>query len=396
MNRLCRPASGTVLLVLVLIVSAGAGTAQRDPIDPELIVAAETGLVGDNGSLSILEAMAEGGLVGLSIAVIEDYRIAWARTYGVKEKGGDDAIDRETAFSAASMSKAVTGTLAAILAEKGKIELDVPVGDYLERWQLPENEHTEAVAITLRHLLSHTAGTTQHGFDDHYLGDEIPTLAQVLDGESPATTQPLQIDLRPGTEWRYSGGGFVIAQMAIEDHLGRSLADLAAEHLFAPLGMTHTTMSQPGEEGFPTNAAKAHDETGRVIQTGLPICPQLAPSGMWSTPSDLAVFLIEVQNALRGHETKVISPAVAKLVTTEIAGSFGLGFALVARIHGDWQSGWFGHGGANTGTGGDMAASLEGGRGFIFFGNGPNDIRMPLFERLTDSIVIAHDWKVGK
>jgi CubicO group peptidase (beta-lactamase class C family) len=345
---------------------------------------------GGGASATVEQTMLKHGLHGLSVAVIENYRVSWSRAWGVKSSDGEEKIDVSTAFNIASIAKPVTATLVAMLAEKGLIDLDESVSTYLRRWQLPNSEHTRSVDITLRHLLSHTSGATQHGYKDFYAGEKVPTVVDVLNGGNLPGTEKLDIDFKPGSHWRYSGGGYVIAQIAVEDHLQRSLAELAAEFIFQPLEMRNTTMLRPDEVGFLRNVAKAHDESGAVISTGLPICPQISASGLWSTPTDMGRFLIEMQNALRGSQTEIVSHAVAKLVTSEILDGFGLGWALFDPV-GYMEA--FSHGGANTGTGGRVYATMDGGNGIALFGNGPNSIREPVLEKFRESIVDAYDWR---
>ena len=243
--------------------------------------------------------------------------------------------------------------------------------------------------------MSHTAGTTQHGFADFYKGDNIPSILESVQGKLPRYDRPIEVDFEPGTQWRYSGGGYTIAQMALEDQLGKSLAELAEEFLFQPLGIKHTTMFQDGAPQFLTNVAKVHNEAGEVIKTGIPICPQTAASAMWSTPTDMALFLIEMQRALAGKPTEVISTEVAQKVT-EIQTTKGLGGWSMgwARYHRFGNREWFSHGGSNTGTGGHIYATMEDGHGIAFFGNGPNGIRMPILDKLRSSIIEAHGWSL--
>ncbi|WP_445386433.1 serine hydrolase domain-containing protein [Robiginitalea sp. IMCC44478] len=347
----------------------------------------------DSIKLSVEEVMKNKGLTGLSVAVFEDYEIIWQEAWGVKDANIEDSVDVETAFSTASISKGVTATLLAILEAKGLIDLKAPVSRYLKRWQIPSNDFTKDTPITMEHLLSHTAGTTQQGFADFYEGDTIPTLTESLQGKLPRYDEEISVVFKPGSNWQYSGGGYVIAQMALEDHMGRQLADLADEYLFTPLGMKHSTMKQPNEEGFLQNVAKAHDENGNVIRTGIPITPQVAPSGLWSTPHDMALFMIEMQKALAERDTEVISPQVArrvtKIVTTKTIGGWSLGWE---RMQGFGNREWFSHGGANTGTGGYVYGTMEGGNGIAFFGNGPNNVRMPLLDQFRNSIIKSHGW----
>ncbi|WP_299366668.1 beta-lactamase family protein [Winogradskyella sp.] len=344
-------------------------------------------------TLSIEQFMKKSGLKGLSVAVFEDYEIIWKGAWGVKYD--DILLDQQTAFSTASISKAITALLFAILEEKGKIDLKVPVNTYLKRWKIPSNYYTLDNPVTLEHLLSHTAGTTQHGFADFYEGDHIPTILESVQGKLPGYNKEIEITFVPGTKWQYSGGGYTIAMMALEDHLGQSLADLAQEHIFTPLGLMHTTMKQPNEAGFLTNTAKAHNESGEVIKTGLPITPQVSASGMWSNPTDMSVLLIEIQKALNGKKSKVFSENVARRITDRVIreplGGWSLGWERWMAMG---NLDWFSHGGANTGIGGNIYATMEGGKGIVLFGNGPNNVRVPLLDKFRDHIIKTHGWKV--
>lgn len=376
-----------LLIAVVTVIIVTPYAAAGDDLRSQTAV---KGLEDGDGTLATVEqAIAKHGLQGLSVAIIDNYQVSWTREWGVKSADDKDPVDKDTVFNIASIAKPVTATLIAMLAEKGLIDLDEPVATYLQRWQLPDNEFTRSTNVTLRHLLGHTSGATQHGFKDFYIGEEIPTIVDVLNGGDLPDTEKLDINFEPGTEWRYSGGGYVVAQMAVEDYLKKPLAELASEFIFQPLELTNTTMLRPDEAGFPKNAAKAHDENGTVISTGLPICPQISASGLWTTPTDMARFLIEMQNALRGR-SEIISSAVAKLVTSEIMDGFGLGWALFEPV-GHMEA--FSHGGANTGTGGRVYATKKGGNGIVLFGNGPNDIREPILAMFRESIVDAHGWR---
>ncbi len=347
----------------------------------------------DNGdSISIQDLMKQRGLKGLSVAVFEDYNIIWSDTWGLKHDSVP--LDKNTAFSTASISKPITATLFAILEEKGQIDLKVPVNNYLKRWKIPENAYTKEVDITLEHLLSHTAGTTQHGFTDFYEGDVVPSILESVQGKLPAyNNEEIDILFKPGSNWKYSGGGYTIAMMALEDHLGKSLADLAQEYIFAPLNLQNTTMKQPNEPGFLENVAKAHNDQGKIISTGIPITPQVSASGLWSTPSDMAMILIEIQKALNGLESKIITKNVAKritdIVTLKVMRGWSLGWDRRAA-YGNLD--WFSHGGANTGIGGHVYATMKGGKGIALFGNGPNSIRIPILDQLRDNIIKSHQW----
>ncbi|NHQ68852.1 serine hydrolase domain-containing protein, partial [Elizabethkingia miricola] len=254
------------------------------------------------------------------------------------------------------------------LEERGFINLNDPIDKYLKRWHLPKSKFTENNSPTWKQFLNHTAGTSQGGFEDHYEGDTIPTITQSLLGQIPRYDKEIEFLFTPGTNFEYSGGGYVIVQMALEDTLNKSIAELAQEYIFSPLGMKNTTMIQPNEKGFLSNVALVHDKDGKVIRTGLPITPQVGASGMWSTPTDLAKLSIEIQNALRNKNNKVISHSVAKKVTEvttfkNAVGGWSYGWQ---KSFGYSNYDWFSCNGSNTGVGGNVLASMTDGNGMVF------------------------------
>jgi CubicO group peptidase (beta-lactamase class C family) len=160
----------------------------------------------DSTYYTVEQAMAENDLKGLSVAIFENYKLVWTETWGVKDVKSKESIDENTAFSTASIAKPITAILIIMLEEKGLISLDDPVSKYLKRWHLPESKFLKDTKLTLKHLLSHTAGTTQHGFADFYSGDTIPTIVQSLKGELPNYDEEIDFNWKPGTGWGYSGG----------------------------------------------------------------------------------------------------------------------------------------------------------------------------------------------
>jgi CubicO group peptidase (beta-lactamase class C family) len=345
-------------------------------------------------SLDIDKQLEKYKLAGFSIVVFENYEIVYSKQFGVKSINSKEKIDKNTAFSTASISKPVTALLCFMLEEKGLLNLDAPIDGYLKRWHLPKSKFTENNNPTWRQFLNHTAGTSQGGFSDYYEGDTIPTIKQSLLGKIPRYDKEIEFLFTPGTSWEYSGGGYVIVQMALEDTFHKSIAELAAAYIFSPLGLKNTTMIQPDEKGFPTNVALVHDENEKVIRTGLPITPQVAASGMWSTPNDLAKFAIEMQNALRNKNNKVISHNVAKKVT-EVS-------ALKDAV-GGWSYGWqksFGYNnydwficnGSNTGVGGSVFATMKDGNGFAFLTNGEKPNRFPVMTQTQRKILTVMGW----
>lgn len=345
-------------------------------------------------SLKIDQQLEKYKLPGFSVVVFENYEIVYSNQFGVKSINSGEKIDQNTAFSTASIAKPITSLLCHILEEKGLINLDDPIDNYLKRWHLPKSKFTENNPPTWKQFLNHTAGTNQEGFEDHYEGEKIPTLIESLQGKIPRYDKEIEFIFTPGTDWHYSGGGYTIVQMALEDTFNKSIAALADEYIFTPLGLKNTTMIQPNETGFLTNVALVHDENGNVIKTGLPITPQVGPSGLWSTPTDLAIIAIEMQNALRNKNNKVISHNVAKKVTEASV----LKNAVAGWSYG-WQKSfgynnydWFMCNGSNTGVGGNVGATMIDGNGFAYLANGEKQNRFPVMSHTLKTILKSMDW----
>ena len=346
-------------------------------------------------SLKIEEQLKKYKLPGFSVVVFENYKIVYSKQFGVKSMNSPEKIDENTAFSTASIAKPITALLCFILEEKGLLNLNEPIEKSLKRWHLPKSKFIENNKPTWKQFLNHTAGTTQEGFEDHYEGEKIPTLIESLQGKIPRYDKEIEYFFEPGSRWQYSGGGYTIIQMALEDKFNTSIAELAKEYIFAPLGLKNTTMIQPNEKGFLTNVALVHDKDGKVIKTGLPITPQVAPSGLWSTPNDLATIAIEMQNALRNKNNKVISHNVAKK-TTEVS--------VLKHAVGGWSEGWqksfaynnydwFSCNGSNTGVGGNVMGTMKDGNGYAYLANGEKPNRFPVMGQTQRTILRLMNWK---
>ncbi|MDO6427681.1 beta-lactamase family protein [Thalassotalea sp. 1_MG-2023] len=331
---------------------------------------------------------------GLSFTVVNQYKIIYTKVAGVKDSDSKEKIDKNTAFSTASIAKPVTATIAAMLAEQGKLSLDLPISHYLTRWKLPNSAFSSSNSISIRQLLAHTSGMSQGGYADFHLGDDIPTILEVLDGQKlPRYKSPITMLFPPDADWQYSGGGYVIVQVAIEDITGKSLQALAQEMIFKPLNMNNTTMYQNGDKHFLTNIAKVHDREQKVIRDGIPICPQIAPSGLWSTSEDMAKFTIEYQKALAGKKTQVISNFVARTTTATYTlkktGGWAPGWM---RFEGKGNLKWFSHGGSNTGTGGHIMSTMQGGKGIMIFMNATTEHRAPAIDALVNATIEKMNW----
>jgi len=291
---------------------------------------------------------------GVSVAVIHNGKIEWAKAYGVVSAGGAP-VTPETLFQAASISKPVTAMAVMHLVQTGKLNLDTDVNQYLKSWRIPTNDFTQKTKITLRELLSHTAGMTVHGFPGYASDAPLPTLVQVLNGTKPANSPAIYVDIAPDSEWRYSGGGFVVTQELLLDVTGKPFPTFMKDTVLGPAGMAHSTYEQPLPKSRMGEAAMPYHSNGEPTAGGPHVYPEMSAAGLWTTPSDLARFAIELQNALAG-KSSVLSAATAKEMLTPGKGNWGLGIG----VGGSASHPYFQHGGANDGFQCDLVAYNSG------------------------------------
>jgi CubicO group peptidase (beta-lactamase class C family) len=239
---------------------------------------------------------------GASIGVVDDAALAWASGFGVRTMGTADVVTATTPFQAGSISKPVFALAVMRLVEQGTLDLDADVNDYLTSWRVPANGGWQP-RITLRQLLSHTAGTTVHGFRGYPATGPWPTPLEVLQGVPPANTPEVVVDLMPGLAFRYSGGGTTIAQQVVVDVLGRSLPGLMRELILDPLGMADSTFEQPLPALMAARAAVAHPLNGLPLAGGANVYPEMAAAGLWTTAADLSRLAVELMRTLRGERS---------------------------------------------------------------------------------------------
>jgi len=312
----------------------------------------------------LADEMARLGVPGVSVAVIRGGGIEWAKGYGVVTPGGAP-VTPATLFQAAAISKPVTAMGALAMVQRGQFALDQDINSYSARWKLPNNEPSGTPA-TLRQLLSHTAGTTVHGFPGYAAGKPVPTLVQLLNGAAPANTRGVHVSARPGSVWRFSGGGYAVVQYVMQERGKAGFAELMQAAVLQPLGMQDSTFAQPLPAALQARAALPHDGKGKPVAGGPHTYPEQAAAGLWTTASDLARFAIEVRQSAAGESNKVLSQSMTQLMLSPVLSGFGLGL----RIDGDGQSQTFSHGGANAGYRNMMVAYTERGDGVVVMTNG--------------------------
>jgi CubicO group peptidase (beta-lactamase class C family) len=292
---------------------------------------------------SLADRMRDSRIPGVSIAVFVDGRIDWARGWGLADTESGRRVDEHTRFQAASISKPVAAVAALALVSRDRLDGDVNAS--LKSWKVPENEFTATTNVSLRRLLTHSAGTTVSGFRGYAKGEEVPSLVQVLDGAKPANSAPVRVDIPIGSRWRYSGGGFSIVQLLIEDETGKPFAQSARELVLQPFGMSRSTFLQPLPPELRGDAASGYRADGSAIGGRWHVYPEQAAAGLWTTPTDLARFAIELQRIAAGRSTGTISRALAHDMLRRQMDEYGLGVG----VEGEGSATRFGHGGANDG-----------------------------------------------
>ncbi len=386
------------LSFLSLVLLACNAWSQSTPSAQDAIRAVETGLAPPIAVVGqppdrrdLLAEMKKLHVPAASIAVVHGGRIEWAKGYGVMREGGTP-VTPDTLFQAASISKSVTAMAALHLVEQGKLSLDAPIQTELKSWTLPQNSFTVQHPVTLRELLSHTAGISVHGFDGYAAGDPIPTLDQVLDGAKPANSAPIVVEIAPGSEFRYSGGGFAIVQQAMMDATGKPFPEIMKMIVLDPVGMHSSTYQQPINPALLANVAFPVDGNGKPIPGGPHIYPEMGAAGLWTTPSDLARWIIEVQHSVTGKANHVLSAVMTRTMLTRVNNipnspdvDYGLGVA-VETIGGKPS---FTHGGANEGYR-CVYFGFENGDGAVVMTNSDNGDA--LIHEIMTSIAHVYGW----
>jgi len=333
---------------------------------------------------TLTDRMAALHVPGVSIAVIHDGKIEWARGFGVTRVGGP-AVTPDTLFQAASISKPVTAMAVLHLAESGKLNLYADVNQYLKTWKVPANTFTEKTKVTLRELLTHTAGMTVHGFPGYASDSARPTVLQVLNGEKPANTPAILVDTIPGTNWRYSGGGFVVTQLLLEDVTGQPFPKLMHDIVLGPIGMSRSTYEQPLPQNRIDEAAMPYHQNGQAVPGGPHVYPEMAPAGLWTTPSDLARYAMEVQKAFAGKSSAVLSASMAREMLKPGMNQWGLGVGTGGSV----EHPYFTHGGANEGFQCNLVA-YNNGDGAVIMTN--SDSGGALATEILRTIAYEYKW----
>lgn len=325
---------------------------------------------------NILDRLKKHNIPAVSVAIILNNEITWAKSWGIKDVSTDEPVNTETLFQAASVSKPLSAIAAMRLVEEGLLSLDDPINNYLKRWKIPENDFTKITPVTLRMILTHTAGLSITGFPGYKHNQELPSITNILNGVSPANTNAVIVDQEPDTEWRYSGGGYTIAQLAMEDVTGLSYPEIMKKYVLDPFGMENSTYEINLTNNVIKKIAYAHDSNGDVFGSNKDgkyhLYPEMAAASLWTNPTDLAKAAIHTNYIYAQSSNSILNKTSSKELFKIHKGDWGIGYDINHYNNGAIS---FSHTGSNEGYKANFIAYTDG-RGIFMMTNGDNGTRI--------------------
>jgi len=336
---------------------------------------------------TLAERMKTNHVNGVSIALIKDYKIEWVKAYGWADRAQQQPVTTSTLFQAGSISKSLNGVGILKLVQEGKLNLDSDINTYLRSWKFPYDSLSKGKKITIANLLSHTAGLTVHGFDGYAKGDTIPTLVQVLNGEKPANSRAIRSMYEPSLRHEYSGGGTTISQLILQDVTGQAYDTYMWNNVLNPMGMSNSFYTQPPPASKENVLATGYYNDGTAVKGKYHIYPEQAAAGLWTTPTDLAKYIIETQLSLQGKSNKVLNPETNKLrLTPYIDNSAALGVFIIKK----GNENYFNHDGWDEGFVASYYGSMENGNGVVVMANTDDG---SLLNEIVNSLAAVYNWK---
>lgn len=375
-----------ILLFLTASTQTNPGALQRrqlveNNLSPEIIY-------GDTlPRLNLERQMAAYNIKGVSVAVIKDYKIDWAMGYGWADTEEKRPVTTDTRFQAASISKSLNSLGLLKLVQQQKIDLDADINNYLKSWKFPYDSLSNNKKISLRNLLSHTAGLSVHGFRGYELSETRPTVIQILNGEKPANSPAIRSLFEPSKKFQYSGGGTTITQLLVIDLTGMRYEEYMKKNVLDPIGMTNSFFDQPPPAGTKNLATGYYSYNGTPVKGKYHIYPEQAAAGLWTTPTDLAKSIIETQLAWQGKSAKVLTSKTTHVrLTPYIDSNAALGSFMVKKS----DELWFSHNGGNEAFLCTSFGNLNNGNGVVIMINGDN---YAIISEITNSVASVYGWK---
>jgi CubicO group peptidase (beta-lactamase class C family) len=324
---------------------------------------------------------------GVSIAVVHNFKIEWAKGYGWANEEQKIPVTSNTLFEPGSLSKSVNALALMQLVQENKINLFADINQYLTSWKFPYDSVSKGKKITIANLLSHTAGLSVRGFEGYRLGDSLPTIPQILDGKSPANSKAVRSIFEPNKKMEYSGGGTMISQLMLMDVIKKPYDKYLYENILQPLSMTNSSYTQPLLLNKRALAAIGYDSLGNALSYKYPIMVEQAAAGLWTTPTEMCKFIIEIQKSINGKSNKILSKKNTELMLTPYLDErTALGF-FVDNIKGN---NYFSHEAGNWGFSGAFYGSMEKGNGVAIFINSEND---EIIKEIGNSVIDVYNWR---
>lgn len=337
--------------------------------------------------MSLAQAMKHFKVPGVSFAVIQNNAITWLNAVGYIDSDHTKEVHDNTLFQAGSMSKPITAMTALQLVEKGKLNLDNPVNPILKGWKIPKPNKYKNDPVTLRQLLSMSSGLNVGGYYGYKPGQPLPSLLQTLKGEKPAAGSPVKLINKPGGQYYYSGGGYEVTQLLIRSQTNKPLPIQANKLIFKPLGMKRSNFEQPLDKGLAKNAALATDKNGNSFTYKWRVTPEYGAAGVWSTPHDIAQFVLSIMKAYQDQSSPILTTSMARQALRQQKNTpYGLGFV----IQGQGKKRHFMKLGQNAGYQGWLIGFPNTGQGAVVMTNSDNGAK--LAQALIYAIAKAYNW----
>ena len=332
------------------------------------------------------QQMKKYNVTGLSIAVIHNYEIEWAKGYGSTGNKEFSNVTEQTVFQAASMSKFVNAVALMTLVQSNKIDLDEDINKYLTSWKFSINENVGNEPITIRQLLSHTAGLSTHGFNGYKTSNKLPSIIEILEGENPANSDKVEQVQQANKNFKYSGGGTIISQLILLDITNSSYENYADENIFTPLGMSNSFYSTEFEK-YPKDLAFGHKGNGKTLNKNYNFYPESAAAGLWTTPTDLAKLIIDIQRSLKTEPSQILSLQSTKELIKPTLNKSNSALGLFTQKEGGKL--YLQHSGSNRGFRGKFFFGAEEGDGVVIMVNGTNT---EIIEEIIRSVASVYNW----
>ena len=336
---------------------------------------------------NLQERMKRYHIRGLSIAVVHNHTIEWARGYGAMDTTTQQPVTIQTLFQAGSISKSLNSVGVLKLVQDKKVDLYMDINQYLQSWKFPYDSLSKGKKITIANLLSHTAGLTIHGFPGYERSDTIPSVIQVLNGKRPANTEPIRSQFEPGLRFQYSGGGTTISQLIVMDVTHQPYDVYMWNNVLKPLGMTMSSYTQPPAADKQKFLATGYGADGKEVKGKYHVYPEQAAAGLWTNPTDLSKYIIETQLSLQGKSQKVLSQQTTKLRLTPYIDS-NAAFGVFIEKKGNEK--YFGHNGSDEGFTSVYTGSFENGNGVVLMVNSDNG---NILSEVLNSVAKVYGWK---